>query len=190
VVLDDHSNLDVLASRHRGRSRSALVRFRVRFGRIIGRTVHLVDRSMDEDDARSSRALLPISISTPTSVPPVVVARTSASFTSPLMREYLSEVRGRPVEVVAAQRGKRRRVLELAKTTRKRSSGATPCVDRAITTCARAPCRSSAPPCTSKQPPYRIECFDMSHLQGTNYVGSMVVFEDALPSRVTIATST
>ena len=31
------------------------------------------------------------------------------------------------------------------------------------------------------QPPYRIECFDMSHLQGTNYVGSMVVFEDALP---------
>jgi excinuclease ABC subunit C len=32
-----------------------------------------------------------------------------------------------------------------------------------------------------EQPPYRIECFDMSHLQGTNYVGSMVVFEDGLP---------
>ena len=32
-----------------------------------------------------------------------------------------------------------------------------------------------------EQPPYRVECFDMSHLQGTNYVGSMVVFEDALP---------
>src|ERR1019366_6583504 len=33
------------------------------------------------------------------------------------------------------------------------------------------------------QPPFRIECFDMSHLQGTNYVGSMVVFEDALPKK-------
>jgi len=29
--------------------------------------------------------------------------------------------------------------------------------------------------------PLRIECYDMSHLQGTNYVGSMVVLEDALP---------
>ena len=28
--------------------------------------------------------------------------------------------------------------------------------------------------------PLRIECYDMSHLQGTNYVGSMVVMEDAV----------
>jgi excinuclease ABC subunit C len=31
--------------------------------------------------------------------------------------------------------------------------------------------------------PLRIECYDMSHLQGTDYVGSMVVMEDALPKR-------
>ena len=30
------------------------------------------------------------------------------------------------------------------------------------------------------QAPLRIECYDMSHLQGTDYVGSMVVFEDGL----------
>ena len=29
----------------------------------------------------------------------------------------------------------------------------------------------------------RIECYDMSHLQGTDYVGSMVVFEDGLAKR-------
>ncbi|MGD1012004.1 MAG: excinuclease ABC subunit UvrC [Acidimicrobiales bacterium] len=29
--------------------------------------------------------------------------------------------------------------------------------------------------------PLRIECYDMSHLQGTDYVGSMVVLEDGLP---------
>ena len=28
--------------------------------------------------------------------------------------------------------------------------------------------------------PLRIECYDMSHLQGSNYVGSMVVMEDAV----------
>ncbi|MDQ3756593.1 MAG: excinuclease ABC subunit UvrC [Actinomycetota bacterium] len=31
--------------------------------------------------------------------------------------------------------------------------------------------------------PLRIECFDMSHIQGTDYVGSMVVVEDGLPKQ-------
>lgn len=31
-------------------------------------------------------------------------------------------------------------------------------------------------------PPYRIECYDLAHLQGENYVGSMSVFERATPA--------
>ncbi|MDG2026463.1 MAG: excinuclease ABC subunit UvrC [Acidimicrobiales bacterium] len=31
--------------------------------------------------------------------------------------------------------------------------------------------------------PLRIECYDMSHIQGTDYVGSMVVMEDGLPKK-------
>src|SRR5699024_4890558 len=33
------------------------------------------------------------------------------------------------------------------------------------------------------QPLLRIEAYDISHVQGTNVVGSMVVFEDALPKK-------
>ena len=31
--------------------------------------------------------------------------------------------------------------------------------------------------------PLRIECYDMAHIQGTDYVGSMVVMEDGLPRK-------
>jgi excinuclease ABC subunit C len=34
-----------------------------------------------------------------------------------------------------------------------------------------------------KEAPLRIECYDMSHMQGSDYVGSMVVLEDGLPKR-------
>ena len=43
IVIDDHSNLDVVAVAVSG-GRAALVRFRVRHGRIISRSVHLADR--------------------------------------------------------------------------------------------------------------------------------------------------
>jgi excinuclease ABC subunit C len=178
VVLDDHSNLDVLVVATEG-GRAAVVRFRVRFGRIIGRSVHLIDRSMDEGDAEILESVLTDLFVDAESVPPVVLVEHDAS-SSPLMVEYLSELRGKPVDVTAPQRGKRRRVIELAVTdglavisrdSLRRQS------DHNVR--ARA-LQELGTALHLVQPPYRIECFDMSHLQGTNYVGSMVVFEDGL----------
>jgi excinuclease ABC subunit C len=97
-----------------------------------------------------------------------------------LMVEYLSELRGKPVEVAVPQRGKRRRAIELAE------SDATSVIDRdSLRRQSDHNVRSRAlqelgSALHLAQPPFRIECFDMSHLQGTNYVGSMVVFEDGL----------
>ena len=78
VVLDDHSNLDVIAVDTEG-GRAAVVRFRVRFGRIIGRTVHLIDRSMDESNAEILESVLPDLYDDAMSVPPVVVVADAAS---------------------------------------------------------------------------------------------------------------
>ncbi len=179
VVLDDHSNLDVIALASEG-SRAAVVRFRVRFGRIVGRTVHLVDRSMDEDDREIlENALTDMYLDAP-SVPSVVIVE-RRSLATPLMSAYLSDVRGKAVQVLAAQRGKRRRVVELA------VHDAEAVINRdSLRRQADHNVRSRAlqelgAALFLEQPPYRVECFDMSHLQGTNYVGSMVVFEDALP---------
>jgi excinuclease ABC subunit C len=179
VVLDDHSNLDVLAIANEG-SRSALVRFRVRFGRVIGRTVHLVDRSMDEDDREVlENALTDIYVDAE-SIPGVVVLE-SATLSSPLVAQYLSEVRGRPVEVVVAQRGKRRRAAEMAKDDAQAVIGRDSLRRQADHNVRARALQELGAALRLEQPPYRVECFDMSHLQGTNYVGSMVVFEDALP---------
>jgi excinuclease ABC subunit C len=181
VVLDDHSDLDVLAVSTDG-GRAAVVRFRVRHGRIIGRTVHLIDRSMDEGDAEILESVLPDLFSDAESVPPVVVVASEGSATS-LMRDYLSTLRARPVEVVAPQRGRRRKVLDLA-----RSDAASVMNRDSLRRQSDHNVRSRAlqeigVALGLAQPPYRIECFDMSHLQGTNYVGSMVVFEDGLPKK-------
>jgi excinuclease ABC subunit C len=178
VVLDDHSSLDVIAIASEG-SRAAIVRFRVRFGRIIGRTVHLVDRSMDEDDREILENAMTEMYLDADAIPDAVVVEHTALVT-PLVTQYLSDVRGRAVEVVAAQRGKRRRVVDLA------VHDAEAVINRdSLRRQADHNVRSRAlqelgAALSLEQPPYRVECFDMSHLQGTNYVGSMVVFEDAL----------
>jgi len=181
VVMDDHSNLDVVAVATDG-GRAAVVRFRVRFGRIVGRTVHLLDRSMDESDAEIIESVLPDLYTADESVPPVVVVGDATS-ASALVSDYLSERRGKSVTVVTAQRGRRRRVLELA------ANDARSVIDRdSLRRQSDHNVRSRAlheigSALGLRQPPYRIECFDMSHLQGTNYVGSLVVFEDGLAKK-------
>jgi excinuclease ABC subunit C len=181
IVLDDHSNLDAIAIATQG-GRAALVRFRVRHGRIIGRTVHLIDRSMDEDDAEIFEAVLPDLYDDPSLIPPIIVISPGGA-TSTVAGSFLRERRGRPVDVVAPQRGRRRRVLELAlhdahavidRDSLRRQS------DHNVRSRALQELGSAL---GLQQPPFRIECFDMSHLQGTNYVGSMVVFEDALAKK-------
>ncbi len=181
VVLDDHSNLDVVALDTDG-GRAAVVRFRVRHGRIIGRTVHLIDRSMDEDDAQLFEGVLPDLYDDAQNVPPVVIVGSERAASS-LASAYLSELRGKEVHVLVAQRGKRRRVLELAK------NDATAVINRdSLRRQSDHNVRSRAlqelgEALSLAEPPFRIECFDMSHLQGTNYVGSMVVFEDAIAKK-------
>lgn len=181
IVLDDHSNIDAIAIATQG-GRAALVRFRVRHGRIIGRTVHLIDRSMDEDDAEIFEAALPDLYPDAAQVPPVMVTNTIIA-ASDFAAQFLSERRGRPVEILAPQRGRRRRVQELA------LRDAKSVIDRdSLRRQSDHNVRSRAlqelgTALGLDQPPFRIECFDMSHLQGTNYVGSMVVFEDALAKK-------
>jgi excinuclease ABC subunit C len=101
----------------------------------------------------------------------------------PAVVEALSAQRGGPVEVRAAERGEKRRILELAqrnaqlaleedqlKAERRREHRA-----QALDGLRRALKLDAVP--------VRIECFDISNLQGTHTVASMVVFEAGAPRR-------
>ena len=97
-----------------------------------------------------------------------------------LYRELLRARRGGPVDLVVPLRGAGRKMLELT-TINAREDLARQRLRRS----ADHDSRSRALHALQEhlgldRAPLRIECYDMSHLQGSDYVGSMVVFEDGL----------
>jgi excinuclease ABC subunit C len=91
------------------------------------------------------------------------------------LEEYLSERRGRRVEILTPQRGQKRAMIELvarnARTSfEQRFRVLKPSSRQIVTALEEA---LGLPEITP-----RIECFDISHLQGTDTVASMVVWEN------------
>ena len=99
------------------------------------------------------------------------------------LAEALAQRRGGPVELRAAERGEKRRILELAE------RNARLALDEERLRAERR--RSSRVEALEglqlalglDVPPIRIECFDISHLGGTQTVASMVVFEGGAPKK-------
>ncbi|MEO8028089.1 MAG: excinuclease ABC subunit UvrC [Bryobacteraceae bacterium] len=92
-----------------------------------------------------------------------------------VLEEILTEKRGRKVEIVTPQRGQKKAMLDLAETNAKhifeqRFRVLKPSSERIKEALADALGLEKAP--------NRIECFDISHIQGTDKVASMVVWED------------
>jgi excinuclease ABC subunit C len=91
------------------------------------------------------------------------------------MEELLSEKRNRKVEIHTPQRGQKKAMLELARTNAKHSfEGRFRVVKPSAETIETALQEALNLP----EAPKRIECFDISHIQGSEKVASMVVWED------------
>ena len=100
-----------------------------------------------------------------------------------ILQSWLRAVRGGPVDIAVPLRGAKRALQD----TVTRSAGedlARHRLRRAADHNARSKALTELQDALSlREAPLRIECYDMSHLQGTDYVGSMVVFEDGLAKR-------
>src|SRR6476659_3693587 len=114
---------------------------------------------------------------TPSLPPQIVVPKEAGDLAA--LEEFLTERRGSRVEVRRALRGEKRRLAELAAENARQamsSEKAAAATRRARRAEALEELREAL---TLESLPLRIECFDISTIQGTETVGSMVVFQDA-----------
>src|SRR5437870_4429437 len=92
-----------------------------------------------------------------------------------ILEELLTEKRGRQVQILAPQGGRRRALLELVARNARHSFERR---FRVLKPHAREVIEGLTEALDLPKPPRRIECFDVSHIQGTDIVASMVVWED------------
>ena len=116
------------------------------------------------------------------SVPPQIVVPREAGDLSALA-EFLSDKRGARVEVRSAERGEKRRLQELADENA-RQALATERVTSEQKRARRVEALEELREALNLESlPIRIECYDISHAMGQDPVGSMVVFQDAMPKK-------
>jgi excinuclease ABC subunit C len=91
------------------------------------------------------------------------------------LEEVLSEKRNRKVEIHTPQRGQKKALLDLVETNAKHSFDAR---FRVLKPSSKAIQEALQDALSLPDAPRRIECFDISHIQGTDKVASMVVWEE------------
>ena len=180
MVLKETENIDIFGFFGDEIEASVQV-FYVRHGRVVGRKGFIVDRIAGIKNSELVRHLL---VDHYASDPPRGVPSQILTEVSPvdiqLLETWLTIERNSAVEIRVPKRGEKKSLLETVISNaneefiRHRLKRATDHNSRskALNELQTALGMGTAP--------LRIECYDMSHLQGTDYVGSMVVMEDGL----------
>lgn len=188
IVLPDGTDADVIALAEDPLEVAVQI-FHIRAGRVRGERGWVADRTDDAGTAELVEAFLLYhygeavdSSEVASAIPPEILVPVEPA-SGGVLADLLTEQRGSRVRVRVPQRGPKLALLEtVAKNatealvlhkTRRASDLSTR--NRALEEIQQALGLPEAP--------LRIECFDISHLQGTEVVASMVVFEDGLPRK-------
>ncbi|MDQ3552858.1 MAG: excinuclease ABC subunit UvrC [Chloroflexota bacterium] len=170
---------DVLGFAREG-GEAAVQLFAIRGGKTVGRDVFLLENLGDEPEEEAMSAFVKQYYATAGSVPPRVLIPRLLPDAAELVT-LLETRRGRRVALSVPQRGEGREMMELAA----RNAGETLAREQARWLADQGKTLAAlvelAEALGLSGPPLRIECYDISTIQGTNTVGSMVVFEDGRP---------
>lgn len=162
---------------------AAIHMFIVRGGRIRGEHAWVVDIELDNTMERLAEFALQSAYDLEPVPSLILVPEIPASANELVEALRAHRPRGGKVRVTVPERGEKRKLLDRAtlnakeQLTRYKMRRAADIVTR---TDALAEIQDAL---MMPEPPLRMECIDVSHLQGTNVVASLVAFEDGLPAK-------
>ena len=155
--------------------------FFIRQGKLIGRDSYLMEVGQHDDIQSVQNAFLQQFYEVAPYVPPIVLTQMPVGEEDEQITEFLSTKRGSAVRLYKPIRGEKRKLIEMV------SHNAREGLDQhRVKKFARLSQDDSAlkelqEALNLPRLPDRIECYDISNIQGSNAVGSMVVFEKARP---------
>jgi excinuclease ABC subunit C len=152
----------------------------VRGIKMVGVDSFTMDGAKDESDADVMASFIKQFYESATYIPRRVIVPTVLP-EQELIESWLTERRGGRVELLVPQRGEKRRLVEMAANNARESLDMARVkwlADRGKTQNALAQLQEEL---DLPVLPARIECYDISNIQGTSSVGSMVVFVDGHP---------
>ena len=178
--LNQNIDADVLAI-HEEITHAALSQFIISSGRITGSRSWIIDRANLLEDESIISALIGKVYGD--SIPPSEILVDSLPVDHEVLETWLSEKRGKSVELVQPSRGEKFDLVQMVKRNANQSLIqylSKRANDAAVSGSALA---EIAEQLELVELPLRIECFDVSNIQGTSMVASMVVFEDGQPKK-------
>jgi excinuclease ABC subunit C len=181
VSVEQGGTFDAIAvAVHEGEANAQVLQ--VRDGVLSDRQSFYLDNAADADPGEVTQAFIIQYYASAMMIPPLVVVEQGTPEIE-LLAQALSERRGSRVEVREAERGDKRRILELAQRNSRLA------LDQEKLRSERSRQQRTEALDRLQQAlgldtlPLRIECYDISTLMGTNTVASMVVFEGAAPKK-------
>ncbi|MEN8233883.1 MAG: excinuclease ABC subunit UvrC, partial [Actinomycetota bacterium] len=180
LVTDRPDEFDVLALAT-DELEVVLVVLNVRRGRITGRTTTVVDRVEEVDTATLMGILLTGLYGRER--PPKEVLVGELPDDPDLLTAWLRERRGGAVSLRVPKRGAKRRILETAADNAAQEFNRHRLKRHSDHNARAKALNDLQQELDLPHAPLRIECYDISTIQGTNTVASMVVFEDGLPKK-------
>jgi excinuclease ABC subunit C len=181
VANDAVGTMDAIAIAVEGTEANAQV-FQVRDGILSDRQSFYLDNATEQDVGTVAESfILQYYVGSGLIPPQVVVQRELGE--RPALSEALAQRREGPVELRVAERGDKRRILELAERNARLAIDQEKLRDEHRRQRRVAALEGLQTALGLDTVPIRIECFDISNLMGTNTVASMVVFEGGAPKK-------